>query len=890
MQQNVYTLTGDTDLIKESNFIFSEFLKTIDEFAPEIKKEMIDLQQTVTTKISTDLFAEENLHFKFDSIDNEKKFIRSISIYLMLMNILEERRDVRNLKTDFNDTIKELLKEGFSKKLIKETIKKLSITSVFTAHPTESRRKVFLQSHRYISQDLQNIFQYNDKKSKEDFLYRLKLMWQSSLVRREKLKVLYEHDNLLYSIEDTILDALVDLHEDVEQITGKLDASAIKLGSWIGGDRDGNPYVNNNILTTVMKTQHNTIIKIYLKQLKTMLNEFSISSVLVDFDQKLYDSIDKEQEYLTQEQKLIYDEEPIRLKLSLMKLKLRNRLININSIHKIDFTYDNKQELINDIDVILNNLDPITAKPLKKLRNLVLITGFKLAKLDFREHKEKFHTAITEIFSTLGYCDNDFTTLEESKQIEIINNTFDDNCTLTNVFTQLSPETQEIVESFIKIKWAKNNISQDIIESFILSMTTDAIDLLIILWFAKQTGLWTPHQTADISITPLFETIEDLQNSTKVMTILSNNKHYKQYIKDRNSVQEIMIGYSDSSKDGGTLASNFNLHIAIKALIKLGDELNIKFLLFHGRGGSMSRGGGSTYDAIMSSTYKSINGFFKVTEQGEQISSKYLNKTLAKHNFMQTLSATLKKSVYDVNEIHSNSAEYEYGDILQDMSDTSMKAFQDLVYNDKYFIDFFANATPVEFIANLNIGSRPSKRKATRSIGDLRAIPWVFAWTQNRSILSAWYGVGSALEKISKQKDGMKKLKECYRYVPFFQIFINNLAMGLMKTNIKIAKLYSKFYEDEKNRDRIFTKIETEFKKTTKYILEIREETNLLEKEAELRQSILLKKPYLNTLNMMQLDLIKKYKNTSLSKQKEDLALLISLTIVGIAQGMRNVG
>ena len=898
LNKELYILTENSQLSKESSFIFNELLNVIDEFAPEIKDNFLNLRLNFLKARKDPSILNFNDVIKDIDVDNRTNLIKSFSLYLMLLNIVEERGEIAKEQKNFTttktyliDTIEELKKEGYSKKDIINILQDIRFYPVFTAHPTESRRRTFLEAHHDISDNLEKYFKYDDLNAVDNIKYRLKLLWQSNLIRDEKIEVLFELDNLLYIIESSMLDSLVDLVDDIGDIIGKeLETSVIRLGSWIGGDRDGNPFVTNKVLTQVMKIQHDSIIEIYIKKIDEILRELSITTDIVDVNTDLLKSIEKDKQFISKTSKKLHDTEPFRAKLSLMKKKLKNRLLNINSLNEIEFSYKKSSEMIKDLDLMINSLDKISGKKLKKLRNLVLIAGFHLMKLDFREHKDALYSAITEIFSVLGMADADFSILPKNQKLKIINSAFEKDDVFNEIAGKVSEETQEIIGAFTKISWAKDKISRQIIDSFILSMTTDSIDLLIALWFAKQSKLWIENKRCVISITPLFETIEDLQKAPQVINELAENRYYKRYLKDRKNIQEVMIGYSDSSKDGGIFTSNFSLNIAITNLIDLGDKLGIRFLLFHGRGGSLSRGGGATNDAVLASGYKSVNRFLKVTEQGEVISSKYLKPELAKYNFTKTLSATLKKSVYDKFEVRVDCGKNEkFIDIMGEISTLSYNSYRDLVYDTDGFIEYFKSATPIEFIGKLNIGSRPSKRKATNSIEDLRAIPWVFSWTQNRAILPAWYGVGSGLDGVANSQ-GIEVLKECYKTCPFFKIFVDNLAMTLMKVDLKITKLYSEFVKDKRLENKIWTKIETEFHKTINHILSIREEEKLLEKDKGLRQSILLRKPYLNALNILQIELIKSYNKTESKELKKSLISQISSTIVGIAQGIRNTG
>jgi phosphoenolpyruvate carboxylase len=511
--------------------------------------------------------------------------------------------------------------------------------------------------------------------------------------------------------------------------------------------------------------------------------------------------------------------------------------------------------------------------------------------LDFREHKNKIKTALAEIFSYLGYAESDLPNLPEAAQNAIITEAIKKApVELLSLYGYVSQESWSVAEAFLKIAWAKKKIGSKIIDSFILSMSEAPSDLLAVLWFAKQSKLWIPGKRADISITPLFETIRDLKNAPAVIETLASNSQYRRYLKDRSSKQEIMIGYSDSSKDGGIFASNYNLTKATKELVELGERLGIEFLLFHGRGGSVSRGGGPTEAAIMAAPYKALHGFLKVTEQGEVISSKYLNPKIARYNFTKTLSALLKKSLYDrfgIKDPCDEDSRYER--VLEHISEVSYKTYRSLVYEEPGFITYFKEATPIEFISRLNLGSRPSKRKKSDSIEDLRAIPWVFAWTQNRSIMPAWYGVGSGLE-AAKEEFGLESLQAIYYNCPFFKTNLDNIELIMTKADLAIAKEYNKFVSDKDLAKRIFSKIEEEFIKTKAMLLAVKGSASLLERDPILRNSILLRKPYLTALGLLQIELIKKYRTARYQKQRDRLLDLIHSTIVGIAQGLRNTG
>lgn len=884
-------IRDNKEMSGEINLVFEEIVQLLDREAPHIKSQFLELRRIFLSNHPVDTIELSSVLDRLRSKDIAE-LIKLFTIYMMLINIVEERYETKTKVEALTSVLTELKEEGFCKEDIESVLQNMKFYPVFTAHPTESRRRTFLETHIKISKDLEAIFPFGNDRAREHLSYRLSLLWKTSLIREEKIEVLFELDNLMFIILSSVIDSIIAVNERIERVFGiKLKNSPFLLGSWIGGDRDGNPYVTNEVMTKVMKLQHKAVIELYMKHVDKLLRELSVSTEFMKVDSRLLESIESEKEFLQEESKKLYSKEPFRAKLSLMRQKLQNRLLSINTENSLEFIYNDPNELLEDIEMMIDSLDEISSKGLRKFESIVRTVGFHLLKLDFREHKDSINSAIAEVFSYLGYCDSDFKKLPPSKKEEILNRAIEGpKIELSSLIGHVTKESENIIEAFLKIAWAKNKIGEEIIDSFIISMTKHGTDLLAVLWFAKQSNLWHRGKFAKISITPLFETIEDLTKAPEILKTLSENPHYKAYLQDRNRVQEVMIGYSDSSKDGGMFASNFGLNRAINSLMDLQKELGLKFLLFHGRGGSVSRGGGPMHSAIMASPAGSVDGFLKITEQGEVISSKYLNPKVAEGYLGGTIAALLKKSIYDRNGIIIDCGKKDrFVSVMQRVSDASYKAYRALVYETDGFVNYFEEATPIYFIRHLNIGSRPSKRKDSSSIEDLRAIPWVFSWTQNRSIIPAWYGVGSGLESVVLG-GSRELLRECYIECPFFKTTIDNVAMTLLKTDIGIAKLYGNFVGDENLRESIWGMIEAEFYKTVELILYVRNETNLLESEKLLRDSILLRKPYLTALNVMQIELIKKFKSSDSQSEKDELIKQISATIVGIAQGIRNTG
>lgn len=877
--------THDAQLDTELDFVIKEVVALVERNAPALKDEFVRLRE---------LFADGQADLieglKDVATSDLASLIKAFTIYFLLTNIAEERDEARQNNPSITEEVARLESLGFAKRDIIDILKEITFYPVFTAHPTESRRRTFLEAHRDISDDFEQYFDSKKQSALENLRYRLALLWQTSIIRDEKIDVLFEQDNLLYIVENAILESLCEVHNEIESITGKLDHSVTQLCSWIGGDRDGNHFVTNNVTAKVMRNQTETIIKIYQKHISALIRDLSINQRHTYVNQKFLANVESEMQEAPKGIKY-HKNEPYRNKLLLMRVKLQNHLIGLNSVDKPSFRYKDSEELLADIDLMLNSLDPNCSLALKEFRNKVLVGGFHLMKLDFREHSEIIVNTVSELFAMHGFCDTNFTMLDKIDQLNTLNWALSQpNINLRQSVHNVSESAKNLIGALFTIEWGKNEISEKILDSFILSMTTDSVDLMCALWLVKQANLWIPGEAARVRITPLFETIDDLVASTSIMQELCENEHYKKYIVDQRFEQEIMIGYSDSSKDGGIFTSNFSLNRAIINLMDLAENLNVKFRLFHGRGGSVSRGGGPTQTAVLASPAKSVDGWLKLTEQGEVISAKYLNEKVGQNNFKEIIGALLYKSINDHFNIRTDCGKKnEFVALMQIVSDASMKKYKSLTVETPNFIEYFQQATPYEFIDRLNIGSRPSKRKGLGSIEDMRAIPWVFSWMQNRSILTAWYGVGTGLEAGANER-GIEVLQKSFVECPFFNTTIDNIAMSFLKIDLEIAELYNNFVGDVELRNSIWSSIVEEYEKTKKYLLLVRDEKELLEKNPKLRQTIILRKPYLTGLGHFQIELLKRYKEENSDLVKTNLSEQIASTIVGVSLGVRNTG
>ncbi|WP_120946211.1 phosphoenolpyruvate carboxylase [Helicobacter labacensis] len=872
----------DLQVSQELEFLHNMVVAILEEFSPATTPHFLRLKALFENKAPQEAQIASVLQEISASVQI-LEVIKAFSLYNILINIVEERHK-HDQPSLLNAAYNALLEQGLDCPTLARMLASIQFYPVFTAHPTESMRRTFLEATQEIYADLHLIFdhacnQATATHAREHLAYRLRLLWKSHLIRQERLEVLFELDNLLYILEHSILPSAQELLAQVQKILNTpLQQSTLQLGSWIGGDRDGNPFVDNALIHQVVAIQHEFILKAYLKHTAKLQRELSIARDFCHVSVALQWDLEAHFSKLDPTSARLHAKEPFRAKIILMEQKLKNRLIALNTPLKVEFAYQDPQELLDDIDLLLENLEPSLSQPLLDFRHLVLLAGFHLLRLDFREHRDVFLYAISEVFCHLGLATSDFYALEENAKIEILNHALAQPPVSLSAL-EFSPECKRLLEAFTHIVWAKHKVGAPIFHSIIVSMTTQASDLLSVLWLAKQHNLATkdPFQ---IHITPLFETIHDLQRAQALMRTLSQNPHYRAYLQSMHWQQEIMVGYSDSSKDGGIFASNYNLHGAISALIDLGKELGIAFLLFHGRGGSVSRGGGNLQHALLNAPLHSVDHTLKLTEQGETISSKYLNPSSALNNLSNITGALLTKATLDRHRPQRATP----SKTMKHISEVSCEIYRDLIYATPDFLDYFKRATPISFIQELNLGSRPSKRKESTRIEDLRAIPWVFAWTQNRSILPAWYGVGSGLESIGD----FKKLRDLYCQDGFFKVVLDNIAQVLLKVDLQIAQRYHHFAAHNPSASRIWACIESEFDKTMRAVLAVRAETHLLEQDSDVRAGILFRTPYINALNCLQIALISEF-NTSLDRQAQ-LKTYIHSTIVGIAQGMRNTG
>ncbi|MFC2135570.1 phosphoenolpyruvate carboxylase [Bacteroidota bacterium] len=854
---------------------------------------------------------------KLDPVESHK-IIKAFSIYFILVNAADEVNKVVTFKSQeskansgrsydyyFNEALKSIKQEKLSKKSIQRILESLEIVPVFTAHPTEATRQTILKKILNISGfllDKELNFHTGDEliKIKEKIKTEITLLWQSNAIRFSKITVEDEIMRGLFFFKESFYNILPRFYDElktsiVKNLDMKLDIPPIlKFGSWIGSDRDGHPFVTEDLTKTTFTIHQNEIIKLYLNELNIIYEYLSTSVKIKQANTNLIKSIDKQSRLLNigkTENILREPSEIYRTKLYLIYKKLEN------TPGKESQYYKNSAELIDDLEMIseslLDNQGVLVAENLIDPFIIKVKTfGFHFVQLDIRQNAKYLRSTIKEILSG-SYPSDALTNFSEEKLIEVLTKEILTSRPLTNSFTPLSRLSRKIINEFGLIKWAKENIAPEAANDFIISNCENVSDVLTALLLAKEAGLLevgkNKIKSSGIDILPLFETITDLRNASNVMNQLFDNKAYKNHLKLRENFQKIMLGYSDSNKDGGIVTSNYELYKAQIALQELSSSKNVELVLFHGRGGSISRGGGPVNRSILAQPPGTIKGKIKITEQGEMISSKYLVPDIAVKSLEIISSAVLMKSAESYGH-KTYPVIKNYISQFDKISEYSFEHYRRLVKH-KNFVDYFRTVTPIDIIEKIEIGSRPSSRKKGKDISSLRAIPWVFSWTQNRQTISGWYGFGYSINKVVD--DGIfsfDDLKKIYGQWRFFNSLVQNIEMVLFKTDMLIAGEYVALNNKKYAKD-IFQQIREEYHRSIDAILKITGEKELLDHNKNLKRSLSLRNPYIDPISFIQVNLIKKYraKGTS-AKVKTKLLDVLRASVNGVAAGIRNTG
>ncbi|MCK1324413.1 MULTISPECIES: phosphoenolpyruvate carboxylase [unclassified Bradyrhizobium] len=883
-----------------------------DQEGPELFDLVERIRQTsIRFHRDEDRLARHELEQILDSMSTSEtvRIVRAFSYFSHLANIAEDQNNIRQMRANkgggsgvLAETLAHARAAGIGADALRNFFKSALVSPVLTAHPTEVRRKSTMDREMEVASLLDRrervaLTAEEAAASDEQLRREVLTLWQTNLLRRTKLTVLDEVANGLSFYDYTFLrevprlvNALEDrLEEGGEQAAGEL-ASFLRMGSWIGGDRDGNPFVTADVMRGTLRLQSSRVMQFYLNELHVLGSELSIAAHLADVSEELRTLAERSPDTSPHR-----SGEPYRLAVS----GIYARLTATAEMLQVEITrrpvgkgapYDSVGELKADLDVlhrslISNNAGVIARGRLRLLRRAVDCFGFHLARLDIRQNSAVHERTIAELMDAAN-PGMSYLALGEDARISLLTNELRSTRSLVSPFVKYSDETMGELNVFHAAAEAHAKFGSDAIPQCIISMCKGMSDMLEVAVLLKEVGLVHPSGRSAINIVPLFETIEDLQASSTIMDRMLSLHDYRRLVDSRGSVQEVMLGYSDSNKDGGFVTSGWELYKAEIGLVDVFERHGVRLRLFHGRGGSVGRGGGPSYDAIIAQPGGAVNGQIRITEQGEIISSKYSNAEVGRSNLEILAAATLEASLLHPRQ---SAPRREYLTAMDELSSLAFKAYRGLVYETDGFVDYFWASTVINEIATLNIGSRPASRKKTRAIEDLRAIPWVFSWAQCRLMLPGWYGFGSAVEQwIAEHPDkGMPFLKELYKEWPFFRMLLSNMDMVLAKSSIAIASRYAELVPDEALREKIFGRIRREWHSCIETLLDIMGQDRLLQGNPLLERSVRHRFPYLDPLNHVQVELLKEHR-----AQNPDEQVLrgIQLTINGISAGLRNTG
>ena len=837
------------------------------------------------------------------------QIIRAFGYFSHLANIAEDQHRIRRTRAhaaaqspprdgSMAQALTRARDAGITGEELWAFLKTAAISPVLTAHPTEVRRRSMIDREMEVA----GLLAERDRPDRtpaelaanEEGLRRAILtLWQTSLLRRTRLRVIDEVANGLAYYDYTFLRELPRLYGDLEDALADYKGGGecrlppfLRMGSWIGGDRDGNPFVDADVLRRALAMQSSRAFTFYLDELRLLGSELSLDSRLVAVSEGLCGLAER-----SPDTSPFQADEPYRRGIAGILARLAATVSRLSDQPLGEVApYEAPEELSADLDIVHHSLTEngsrgLARGRLRRLRRAVEVFGFHLVSLDLRQTSDVHRRTVAELFDTVlptGYAD-----LSEQQRVEVLRVELRTPRPLASRFLDYSAETASELAIVDAAAAAQSRYGAAAIPHYVISQTASVSHILEVALLLKEAGMLRSRDGAlSIDIVPLFETIADLRSCGRIMDQLFAVPEYMKLLDSRGRAQEVMLGYSDSNKDGGFLTSGWELYKAEIALIEVFRRHGVRLRLFHGRGGTVGRGGGPSYQAILAQPGGAVQGAIRITEQGEVIASKYSNPEIGRRNLEILFAATLVATLLQPAEAAPRRV---YLEAMEELSSHAYRAYRALVSETAGFADYFRQSTVIGEIANLNIGSRPASRKPSSRIEDLRAIPWVFSWAQCRLMLPGWYGFGTAVERFlaAHPEGGIALLQAMYREWPFFSTVLSNMDMVLAKSDIGIASRYSELVADVDLRGRVFARLRGEWQATIEALLAITGQASLLEGNPLLARSIRNRFPYLDPLNHMQIELLKRYRAGDTA---EDVVAGIHLTINGIAAGLRNSG
>ncbi len=892
----------DAPLLDDVSFLSEALLAVLRQ---EIPHHVLDALDALLN--STEPQAELNSLLPKLSTQEIEDLVRSCGLFAQVFNIAEDTHHERRRLAYENEShtvapgslaasLKKIEQNQLSSEAMEQELANMHVAAVLTAHPTEVQRQTILGLHRHIRGLLTRRNQSQSNNERKQLAHELRVvlqtLWQTNETRHFKISVNDEITNSLAYFPLSFFQAVPKLYqkiaEELQAVYGRPIAvpNFFQIGGWVGGDRDGNPFVNADTLTTAFKRHAQTVFAFYREELGHLYLELplSIRHVHANADLLALSAISPDTERAR-------EEEPYRRVIAYILSKLAATAANLGADIDCPFglgeAYGSCEDFIADLNIIqqslIDNGSALLAEGrLAHLLRAASIFQFYLMPLDLRQHAQIQAEAVADLFAHADL--ENFLSLNEAARQQVLLRELNNQRPLLNPFTTYDESTQRELAIFQAARQIKEQYGETAINQSIISNAETVSDVLVVALLLKETGLlYLDGQAVHsrLNIVPLFETIEALEGCIEVMDALFALPWYQNALNGRERIQEIMLGYSDSNKDGGYVTSQWSLYQAEASLVEVFKRHNVRMRLFHGRGGSVGRGGGPSHDAILAQPADSVAGQIRITEQGEVITFKYADPANAERNLETIVAATLEASIMPHNTQAPDQA------IMQALSDAAFNHYRDLITHDG-FIDFFLQTCPIQEIASLNIGSRPASRKTLAKIQDLRAIPWVFSWTQTRSMLPAWYGFGTAVESLlQSDAAAMSKLQEQAKNSAFFHAMLSNMEQVMAKTDMEIAEGYIRLANDQTAARAIFDLVLAEYKRSRQALLQILQVSHLLADNRSLARSLTLRMPFLDALNWMQIELLAQLRQ---NPNDEKILALVHLTINGVAQGLRNTG
>lgn len=866
------------------------------------------------------------------------RVIRAFTYFSHLANLAEDRHVIRrrteaerageSADGDLQTALARIRKAGVKPDEVVASLARSYVSPVLTAHPTEVQRKSILDAERAIAQLLTTRDEIKLRQSayagakdaltplefaenETQMRIRVTQIWQTRLLRFSKLTVADEIENALSYYEATFLREIPRVYADLEKALGQGGvvpsvAPFLRMGQWIGGDRDGNPNVTAETLEYALRRQAELALRHYLTEVHYLGGELSLSAALVDVSVEMQALAERSPD--TSEHR---KDEPYRRALTGVYARLAATLRDLTggeaARHAVppQNPYTRAEEFLADLHTVEQSLaekhgSVLAAPRLRPLIRAVEVFGFHLATVDLRQSSDKHEAVIAELLATARIEPAYASLTEEDKQALLLK-LLDDARPLRVPDADYSPLAQSELAIFAAARTARARYGAAAIRHYIISHTETVSDLLEALLLQKEVGLlrgqMDSNATCDLIVVPLFETIEDLRNAAPIVRAFYALPNIQALIERSGAEQDVMLGYSDSNKDGGIFTSNWELYRAGIALVSLFDELNkkkktnpIRLRMFHGRGGTVGRGGGPSYQAILAQPPGTVRGQIRLTEQGEVIGSKYANREIGRRNLETLVAATLEATLLP----QAKSAPATFLSAAGELSTASMAAYRKMVYETPGFGDYFFGSTPIREIAELNIGSRPASRNPSHKIDDLRAVPWSFSWGQCRLTIPGWFGFGSGVEQFlalaetpAARKERIALLRRMYAQWPFFRTLLSNMDMVLAKSDLALASRYAELVTDRKLRQKVFSMIDTEWHRTSDALTLITGAKQRLEGNAEMQRSVRHRFPYIDPLHHLQVELMRRYRA---GEGGEQLQRGIHISINGVAAGLRNTG